>query len=45
MVTVLCAAANEKVWAKTSQLILYEINFSLKPVLFYFLPAIVSHCW
>lgn len=44
MVTVLCAAVNKKDGAKTSQLILYKINFSLKSVLFYFLPAI-SHRW
>lgn len=35
MVTVLCAAVNEKDGAKTSHLILYKINFSLKSVLFF----------
>lgn len=35
MVTVLCAATNEEVWAKTSQLILYKINLSLKLLLFF----------
>jgi len=44
MVTVLCAAVNEKDEAKTSQLILCKSNFSLKSVLFYFLPA-TSHRW